>query len=149
MNLPKYDVSVDETFLVYEFKSLGPKGQVVKGIQFSKIHDDPLVYNLALGDIDPFTGKLNDQVVTDNKDRDKIFATVSFVVLEFCSHHFGASILVDGNTLPKKRLYQMQISSHLHELQKHFIVYGLIGEDKKWEIFVKNTPYEALLVKPI
>jgi hypothetical protein len=149
MNLPKYDVSADETFHIYQFKSHGPKGQVLKGILFSKIHDDPLVYNLALGDVDPITGKLNDQTITDNKDSDKIFATVGEVVMDFCNHHIGASILADGNTLARKRLYQMQVSSKLSEVQKHFIVYGITDADNNWEIFVKNKAYQALLVKPI
>jgi hypothetical protein len=149
LNFPSYIISPDETFLVYQFKSVGPNGQITKGVQFTKVNDAPLVYNLALGDIDPYTHVLNDRVITDNKDRDKIFATVAFVALDFCRHHIGASVLVNGNTKAKKRLYQIQISLYLSEIEKHFVVYGLIEKDKKWEIFIKNKTYEALLVKPI
>jgi hypothetical protein len=149
MNLPRYQVVADPTFHSYQFISVGPKGKIVKVIQFSKIEDDPLVYNLALMDVDPLSGMLQDKVISDNKDRDKILATVGHAVLDFCSRQLGAIILAEGNTLAKRRLYQMQISLHLSEIKHYFDVYGLIDGGNRIEFFEKNRQYKALLVKPI
>jgi hypothetical protein len=149
MNLPQYKVQADPTFHRYQFTSIGPKGSIVKVIQFLKIEDDPLVYNLGLGDIDPITGVVDDEVVSGNNDIDKILATIGYVVVDFCNRQPGAIILAEGNTSVKRRLYQMRVSSHLSEIQKSFYVYGLIDNEKPIEVFAKNRAYKAILVKPI
>jgi hypothetical protein len=149
MNLPHYAVQADPTFHRYQFTSIGPKGSIIKIIQFSKLVDNPLVYNLALGDFDSVTGTMNDDVISDNQDRDKILATVGFAVIDFCSRIPDAIILAEGNNPVKKRLYQMQISSRLSEIQKSFHVYGIAETGKDIEFFEKNKTYAAILVKPI
>jgi hypothetical protein len=149
MNLPQYSVQVDPTFHRYQFTSVGPRGSIVKVIQFSKLADNPLVYNLALGDFNSITGKIDDDIISDNKDRDKILATVGFVVIDFCNHMPGAIVLAKGNTSVKRRLYQMQVASHFLEIQKSFYVYGIVENGEDIEFFEKNRIYEAILVKPI
>jgi hypothetical protein len=149
MNLPHYIVQADPTFNRYQFTSIGPKGSIVKVIQFSKLVDNPLVYNLALGDFDSVAGNIDDDIISDNKDRDKILATVGFAVLDFCNHIPGAIVLAEGNISFKRRLYQMQISSSLSEIQKSFHVYGIAENGRDIEFFEKNRTYGAILVKPI
>jgi hypothetical protein len=140
MNLPHYIVQADPTFNRYQFTSIGPKGSIVKVIQFSKLVDNPLVYNLALGDFDSVAGNIDDDI---------ILATVGFAVLDFCNHIPGAIVLAEGNISFKRRLYQMQISSSLSEIQKSFHVYGIAENGRDIEFFEKNRTYGAILVKPI
>ncbi len=45
-----------------------------------------MVYNLGLGDIDPITGMVNDEVVSGNNDIDKILATIGYVVRHAVGH---------------------------------------------------------------
>ena len=40
-------------------------------------------YNVGFGDFDPKSGKINDLVVTDNKDREKVLATVVATAMDF------------------------------------------------------------------
>jgi hypothetical protein len=149
MNLPHYKISVDPTFHTYQFISDGPRGQILKGVHFAKYQERPLVYNLALGDIDPLSGRLDDEVISNNNDRDIVLATVGEIVIDFCRHHLGSIVLAEGNTPVRKRLYQMRIGANLQEVKKHFEVFGFDPSQEKWELFEKNKTYEALLVKPI
>jgi hypothetical protein len=96
IDIPHYDISFKPNTHFYQFISSGPKGKILKGIQFSKVQHDPLIYNLALGDIDPITNKLDDKIIADNKDRDIILATVGHVELHFCKRVGGAGIIAIG-----------------------------------------------------
>jgi hypothetical protein len=75
MNLPQYHFVIDQTTELYHFTSIGPNGRINKIVQFDKITDDPLVYNLALGDYNAFTKEIDDEVVSNNRDQEKVFAT--------------------------------------------------------------------------
>ena len=145
MNLPKYALSSNDDFHFYKFVSTGPKGDIVKGIQFSLIElsDTPL-YNLALGDIDPDTGELDDTIRSNNGDRDIIFATIGCAVMDFCSRHKDLYILAEGNTPAKQMLYRIQVATHLESVNEYFEVFGLFEDN--WEVFQKNRKYESLLV---
>lgn len=59
MNQPKYQLKADDKLSTYEFLSEGPKGKIVKLIQFTptNYHD---VFNLAFGDKDSNTGQIDD-----------------------------------------------------------------------------------------
>ncbi len=147
MFLPKYPITTDVTFQSYQFISVGPKGNIIKGIEFKEVPGWPSVYNLALGDIDLTTGEIDDSVITDNKDSELVFATVGAAVTDFCNHFPNAPIVAEGNTPAKKRLYQITISTHLTVVSKNFLVFGLLGG--QWEHFRKNKTYQAILVKRI
>ena len=60
------------------FVSEGPNGKIEKIIQFIET-GIPGVYNLAFGNILP-DGSVDDFSKTNNKDRDKILATVAAIV---------------------------------------------------------------------
>ena len=59
MHLPHYELTTGVSKSIFEFTSVGPKGEIPKIIVFSKISDNGL-YNLAFGDIDTKTGNVND-----------------------------------------------------------------------------------------
>lgn len=71
MRIQKYDLEADETLTTFDFISQGPKGAIHKQIQFQPMKE-PNVYNLAFGNIDFRTGDIDDLVVSDNSDTEKI-----------------------------------------------------------------------------
>lgn len=83
MKLDRYELKSDDPLTTFEFLSEGPKGKIEKIIQFSLVLEDNL-YNLAFGDKNQVTGQIDDKVVTDNGDSEKVLATVVAAVDAFC-----------------------------------------------------------------
>jgi len=110
-----------------------------------KVQDDPAIFNLAFGDEDPLTGIISDAVITDNKDRDVVLATVANTVNSFCDHYGNHYIYVEGSSPSRTRLYQMSIARILKEISIEFDIYGLRGGD--FYKFEPNVNYDAFLVK--
>ncbi|HMI64472.1 MAG TPA: hypothetical protein VK517_00440 [Cyclobacteriaceae bacterium] len=77
MNLVQYPFTSNREFLEFTFYSEGPHGNIEKRIRFKKIYGHHNAYNLAFGDLDPKTGEISDSITTDNKDTDKVLATVA------------------------------------------------------------------------
>lgn len=131
MNIEHYTLSVNATYLDYEFESDGPKGKIIKRIRLRKINDKPNVYNLSFGDFNPATGQISDTTTTNNKDTDKILSTVASAVGVFFRHYPDAFVIAEGSTPSRTRLYRMRVASNLCKIEKEFRVYGLLGD--KWE----------------
>ena len=144
MQLDRY-TSFTTDYQDYEFYSDGPKGRIKKTVMFTKAQDDPTVYNLAFGDVDPHTGIVSDIVTTDNKDRDKVLTTVANTIHAFCNHYGNYYIYARGSTPARTRLYQMSIIMLWDEISIDFEVHGVI-DNISYE-FQKNVNYEGFLVK--
>ena len=141
-----YRKNADRT--VFEFVSVGPKGRVVKLIEFTALvaGADPTedVYNLALGDRGA-DGLLDDQPVTNNGDTQPVLLTVAAAVVEFTQRHPQARLLATGGTPARTRLYQMGIARNLPEIQADFVIEGLTAAG--WEDFQVGIPYHAFLIR--
>lgn len=98
MDLPHYEYLTND-FQDYEFYSHGPKGRIKKLVRFTKIQEEPVIYNLAFGDADPETDMMNDQVTTNNEDRDIVLATVANTVNDFCDNYGDHFIYAKGSHL--------------------------------------------------
>ncbi len=146
MNLERYNYFTND-YRAYEFFSEGPKGSIRKLVVFTKIIDaDPPIYNLAFGDAHPVTGNLDDEIISNNEDRDIILATVANTIAAFCDHYGNHYIYAEGSTASRTRLYQMGIAGLWDEINIDFEVYGL--KDNNWHPFIPYTiNYEAFLVK--
>jgi hypothetical protein len=72
------DIEVTDDFNVFDFASVGKNGIIPKRVAFTKT-EWGRVYNLAFGDIDE-DDIIDDQSVSDNGDRNKVLATVVFIV---------------------------------------------------------------------
>lgn len=83
MKLDRYELKSDEQLTTFEFLSEGTKGKIEKIIQFSLVNQNNL-FNLAFGGKDPETGEIDDRIVTDNGDSEKVLATVVAAVYAFC-----------------------------------------------------------------
>lgn len=144
MKLPKYQLKATDKLASYEFVSEGPKGLIVKRIQFTLINRDE-VFNLAFGDKDPFSGAIDDLAISNNGDSEKILATVIGAVYAFCDKHPDAWIFATGSSATRTRLYQIGIAKYYQDINEEFEIYGLIEEN--WELFEPGKNYLAFLAK--
>lgn len=144
MKLETYHLKADETLSVFEFISVGPKGAIRKIIHFQPTYTHGL-YNLAFGDKHPATGEVDDLVVSNNGDTDRVLATVVAALYTFLDKNPDVSVYATGSTPARTRLYRMGITKFYEEVQKDFTLFGRRGKDfYKFEI---GTEYEGFLVQ--
>ncbi len=144
MQIERYELKTGRNLTIFEFISQGSKGEIVKLIQFVPTNYKNL-YNLAFGDSDPTTGKINDIVVSNNGDTELVLATVVSAVYLFTDRYPEAWVHATGSTMARTRLYRMGITKYLLEAIVDFDIYGQIDDD--WEIFRKGVSYDAFVVK--
>jgi hypothetical protein len=145
MKLDRYEFKSGDNFLTYEFLSEGRKGKIQKLIQFSLVNQNTLFFNLAFGDKNPETGEIDDMVITDNGDSEKVLATVVAAVYAFCDKFPKAWIYATGSTEARTRLYKMGIIKYFDIVQEDFEIFGL--SENEWERFEKGKNYQAFVVQ--
>jgi len=145
MKLDRYEFKAGDKFLTYEFLSEGPKGKIPKVIQFSLVNQASLLFNLAFGDKDRETGEIDDMVITDNDDSEKVLGTVVAAVYAFCDKFPEAWIYATGSTEARTRLYKMGINKYFDIVQEDFEIFGLTQNE--WERFIKGKNYQAFIVQ--
>lgn len=144
MKLPRYQLKAEKSLLVFEFVSDGPKGQIPKLVKFSETNLKGL-FNLAFGDKDIDTGEINDLAISNNRDSEKVLATVVSTLYAFTEKHPDAYVMATGSTKARTRLYRMGITKYFDEIQKDYLIYGL--RKGEWGEFEKEVEYEAFLAK--
>lgn len=88
---------------------------------------------------------IDDLVVTDNNDTEKVLATVVAAVYVFLEKHPTAYVYAQGSTIARTRLYRMGINRFYDEMRKDFYLYG-----RKGDIFMefeRNVEYEGFLAQ--
>lgn len=144
MRLDRYELKAGDQFLTFEFLSEGPKGKITKLIQFSLVNQTNL-YNLTFGDVDAETGEIDDRIVTDNGDSEKVLATVVAAVYAFYDQFPTAWVYATGSTGVRTRLYRMGLNKYFEVVKQDFQIFGqLHGE---WEVYEKGTDYQAFVVQ--
>jgi hypothetical protein len=144
MKLPKYPLASSDKFTTFEFTSEGMKGLIHKLVRFQQTNVKG-VYNLAFGDKDNTTGDIDDEVVSNNGDSEKVLATVVATVYAFTDQYPNAWIYATGSTKARTRLYRMGITKFLTEVKED---YEILGErDGDWEVFKKNIEYDGFFVR--
>jgi hypothetical protein len=144
MRFDIYEVEVSNSVEVFEFISNGPKGSIKKRVHYQKTGVRKL-YNLAFGDVNIETDSIDDTIVTNNQDVEKVLATVATTLYAFMEKYPDARVIATGSTLIRTRLYRISISNNLEEIRKTFKVYGLL-ENKQWVVYEKNNNYSAFLI---
>lgn len=122
MRLDHYPLKVGDRLFAYEFMSIGPKGKILKLIQFTLVDEELRLYNLGFGDWDESTGDINDKIVTDNGDTQKIMATLVEAVYQFSEEVSGALIYATGSTESRTRLYRIGLNKNLAAVKADFII---------------------------
>ena len=144
MKLPRYELKADESLIIFEFVSEEQKGRTQKLIKFSETTLKGF-FNLAFEDKDLQTGDINDTVVSNNGDSEKVLATVVSTVYAFTEKEKDAWVYKTGSTLARTRLYRMGITKYFEDVINDFEIYGL--KDSEWEFFEKDIDYSAFLTR--
>lgn len=144
MKIEKYSLKSESNFTVFEFISEGPNGLIRKLIQFQKTNQ-PNLYNLAFGDKNLETGELDDIVISNNGDNEKVLATVVDSLYAFFDKYPYASVYVTGSTSARTRLYRMGINRFYEEMVQDFILYGQVGNI--FYEFEKDKDYTGFLTE--
>jgi len=139
MKLDKYQLKAEQDLTVFEFISEGTKGRIPKLIVYTETNLKGF-YNLAFGDKDEITGGINDQIVTNNGDTEKVLATVFGSVFAFTDKYPEAWVYATGSSKARTRLYRMGINKYFEELESVFHVFGEHGEN--WVEFGKEIEIE-------
>ena len=129
--------------MTFEFTSVRPNGKIPKMVIYSKTNVRNL-YNLAFGDKNINTGDIDDLMITNNEDSQKVLATVASTVYVFLNKYPEALIIATGSTKARTRLYQMGISKYLDDIIANFNVFG--EKDGILHPFEKNIGYDAFLI---
>ena len=137
-------MQAEGSLAVFEFASEGIKGSIEKLIKFSETTLNGF-YNLAFGDKDFETGEINDKVVSNNGDSDKVLATVVSAVYSFTDKEVDAWVYATGSTQARTRLYRIGITKYFDEVKQDFDIYGL--KDGEWEYFEYGVEYTAFVVR--
>jgi hypothetical protein len=146
MHTDQYVLVKDPKGHFYEFKSIGPKGTITKSVQYHRIKGyPPNIFNLSFGDWNRTQKRIDDQIITNNGDRDMVLATVAATVKQFTADFPNAVIYVEGSTPARTRLYQIGISKFWHEISQDFVLEGF--RQGYWEGFHKGVNYECFLLK--
>lgn len=144
MDSGKYRFKMKDSFYIYEFISQGPKGDVKKVIRFTtKKAQGKNYFNLSFGDWDDKNKRIDDRVVTDNGDLEKILGTIGAAIVDITEKFPQMHIYAQGSTPSRTRLYQIYINKYWQNIEPMFQVYAFVND--KWEHFKKNTNYYAFL----
>jgi hypothetical protein len=138
-----YEYNVDPSFHKFEFESCGPKGRIRKEAKFDHLIGN--VYNFGFGDKIDGTDKIDDKAITNNSDMDKIFATLTKIILAFTEKFPSVTILLKGSTASRTRLYQMTIKRNWKLVETFFDVRGY--QDGNIQTFKLENNYEEIFIK--
>ena len=143
MILDRYEIKAGSNLTTFEFLSEGRKGEIIKVIQFQQMNLDNL-YNLAFGDKNIVTGVIDDKVVTDNGDSEKVLATVVSAIYAFADRYPNSWIYATGSTESRTRLYRMGINKYYEIVVQDFEIMGEYRNE--WERYEFGKDYQAFAV---
>ncbi len=144
MKLPKYPLASSDKLQTFEFISEGKKGLIYKLVQYKQTNLKN-IYNLAFGDKDHSTGEIDDTIISNNGDSEKVLSTVVGTIYAFTDKYPTAWIYATGSTKARTRLYRMGINKYLTVVVEDFEILGEKNDD--WETFRKNIEYDGFLIR--
>lgn len=147
MNLEQYNIEASNDFLEYHFYSEGPKGAIKKVVRFTKVNASSFTYyNLGFGDWKEEDNAIDDFVISNNQDAERVLATVAATVMDFSNHYPDFFIYAEGSTNSRTRRYQMGINKYWKEIESIFEVFGLV-ENEGFKSFEKGRNYLAFIIR--
>lgn len=142
MSKDKYSLETDQNNLIFEFFSEGPKGRILKIIEYQPLGGR--FYNLAFGDSIENTKDFDDFVRTNNEDTEKVLSTVASTLYIFFQHHEGTIVIAEGSSQARTRLYRRYLTMFLELIETEFTLLGEL--DGKTERFRKGVDYTFFLI---
>ncbi len=104
-------------------ESIGPTRKILKVARFTKIGED--LYNFGFGDVDPTTGIISDTVVSNNKDGDKVLATIANIIVNFLTAYPNAEVFIKGTNDARTRRYtKWESSRYIDEISHTLEILG-------------------------
>ena len=142
-----FPILVSTDSLEFSFVSNGPNGEIKILVQFN-ITENASIYNLGFGNL-LVDGNIDDIVKNNNKDRNKVLATVTATIYEFTSKYADKFIFFKGSTPERTRLYRMAITNNLEVLQVDFEIYGVVIHQDGYaiEFFQRRSNYFGFMIK--
>lgn len=144
MRQPKYTLKAEKDLTIFEFVSEGPKGRITKLVTFTETNLKDF-FNLAFGDKDEKTGNINDKIVSNNNDTEKVLSTVVSAVFAFTDKYPEAWVYATGSTNARTRLYRMGINKYFTEVEEVFHIFGEMNQN--WVPFESGIEFEGYAVK--
>jgi hypothetical protein len=143
---PKYDLSANADFTVFEFVSTGKNGPIQKAIKYSQTLNEG-VYNMGFGDIvssNEATGEveIDDISISNNGDLQKVLATVAWSAYAFTGRYPKAFVLFGSSNPAKTRLYRMALSRNLAEISETFLLFGAVRNAQGQ---LANVPFDPAM----
>lgn len=145
MDIECYEIENSVGSKYFEFISSGINGNIVKVVKYIPLPNQEGIFNLGFGDKNIESGELDDLVVSNNGDTEKVLATVALTVYEFFKEHPLATVYLKGSTQSRTRLYQISISKFIEQISNEFDVYGEL--ENEFERFKKNVSYKGFLIQ--
>ncbi len=145
MEWERYKLEETSEDFGYDFYSEGPNGRFRKAIRLQNVPElGRNVYNLAFGNYNVITGRIDDKVVSNNGDREIILHTVADAIVDFLTKNPLAIVLIKGSSMSRVRLYQIGIAFYWPEINARYEVLGKRNET--WQPFELGINYKAFLV---
>ncbi len=144
MRYSRYEYVTEDELHYFEFRSIGRKGTIKKVVEYSEMSVKNY-FNLAFGDYNDDRNEIDDKVITNNGDAQKVLATVVSTLYAFTSKYPDAKVFATGSTDARTRLYRMGISNNLEEIKSDFYVYGM-KPNEEFEEFIIGEDYIGFLV---
>lgn len=137
-----YSYSSHNNQKLYFFQSIGVKGTIIKVVKFSQI--SPGRYNLGLADFEK--GRLVEDVISNNFDVLKVFATVAAIIKHFTQQNPQRFIVILAIEERRSRVYNAIFSRKALEITEEFFIWGINFDDSE-EFFIPETAYKGFIVK--
>jgi len=145
MDIDRYEIESSIGSKYFEFISSRINGNIVKVVKYVPFPNQEGIFNLGFGDKNIDSGELDDLVVSNNGDTDKVLATVAMTLYEFFEEHPLATVYLKGSTPGRTRLYQISISKFIEQISIEFDVYGEL--ENEFERFNRNISYKGFLIQ--
>ncbi len=91
MRYSRYEYVTEDELHYFEFRSIGRKGTIKKVVEYSEMSVKSY-FNLAFGDYNDDRNEIDDEVITNNGDAQKVLATVVSTLYAFTSKYPDAKV---------------------------------------------------------
>jgi len=98
----RYEIRIEFDAKMYKFISEGPKGNIEKIVYYTET-SRANIYNLSFGDYNELIDDIDDQIVSNNGDSQKVLATVAKSLYVFTDRYPDALIIATGSTFARTR----------------------------------------------
>ena len=143
MEQPSYPFRKFKRELLFEFESVSDTKTIKKVIAYELVNESQMIFNLSLVDKDE-NGSVSDMVVSNNRDMEKVLATVIQTLPIFFAEFEGSRIYFSGSTPVRTRLYRIVIAKFYQYFEREYSIFGFVSQVA--EPFEQGRNYEAFLI---